>query len=97
MQRLFVVAGPAASGKTFFTKELAKRYPLEILDLDDRLDELITAKKARLDEIGMDVEKLASKEKLSAYIVESKLSQPSVPHIEIDGAVDFRKQIGYNL
>jgi predicted kinase len=179
VQRLFVVAGPAASGKTFFTQELAKKYPLKILELDDRLDELIDTRRARVEEIGMesflkeirafryddlvqravgvlrsgesvaivapftqqirdltlwasytepflelavtpllicisvspetrtkrimgrgelrDGEKVASKEKMSAYLAESERLQTTLPHIEIDGAGDFREQIKYNL
>ena len=54
MQRLFVIAGASASGKSKFTRALEKKFPLTVLDLDDRLPELLLENKKRVEEIGME-------------------------------------------
>ena len=54
MTKLFVVAGPAASGKSEFARALAKKFNLFWIDLDDDIEERIAANKALIEKIGME-------------------------------------------
>ena len=54
MPKVFVVAGPAASGKSRFASKLAKHLQVEWLDFDDNIDELIGANSSEIALAGME-------------------------------------------
>ena len=52
--KVFIISGAAASGKSSYAKTLKKRENFTILDLDDRLNELIGNDPAHVEKIGME-------------------------------------------
>jgi dephospho-CoA kinase len=52
--KVFIISGAAASGKSSYAKTLRKRENFTILDLDDRLNELIEKDPAHVEKIGME-------------------------------------------
>lgn len=54
MQRLFVIAGAPASGKSNFARMLKRKFPITVLDLDDQLKGLISDNKELITQIGME-------------------------------------------
>lgn len=52
--KVFIISGAAASGKSSYAKTLKKREDFTILDLDDRLNELIGKDPAHVEKIGME-------------------------------------------
>lgn len=54
MNQLFVVAGPAASGKSEFAKALSQRLSCTWIDSDDNLEELISENKELIAKEGME-------------------------------------------
>jgi shikimate kinase len=52
--KVFIISGAAASGKTNYAHSLQKKEHFVILDLDDRLDELIAQDPNYVAEIGME-------------------------------------------
>ncbi|MEN9735764.1 MAG: hypothetical protein RL129_474 [Actinomycetota bacterium] len=54
MSQLFVVAGPAASGKSEFAKTLSEHLACTWIDSDDNLDQLISDNKELIAKVGME-------------------------------------------
>ena len=52
--KVFIISGAAASGKSSYAKKLREREHFTILDLDDRLNELIGKDPAHVEKIGME-------------------------------------------
>jgi shikimate kinase len=52
--KVFIISGAAASGKSSYAKTLRKRENFTILDLDDRLNELIEKDPGHVKKIGME-------------------------------------------
>jgi adenylate kinase family enzyme len=52
--QVIVISGAAASGKSTYAKKLKARQDLSILDLDDKLSELIDENQKLINEVGME-------------------------------------------
>ena len=52
--KVFIISGAAASGKSSYAKSLKKSENFTILDLDDRLNELIQKDPVHIEKIGME-------------------------------------------
>lgn len=52
MAKAYFVSGLPGSGKSHFSKKLAKQLDLKIIDFDDNLSELIRKHKAEYNEVG---------------------------------------------
>ena len=52
--KVFIISGAAASGKSSYAKKLREREHFTILDLDDRLNELIGKDPSHVEKIGME-------------------------------------------
>lgn len=52
MAKAYFVSGLPGSGKSHFSKKLAKQLDLKIIDFDDNLPELIRTHKAEYNEVG---------------------------------------------
>jgi dephospho-CoA kinase len=52
--KVFIISGAAASGKSSYAKSLKKSENFTILDLDDRLNELIQKDPKHIEKIGME-------------------------------------------
>ncbi len=52
LQKLYLVSGLPGSGKTHFSRKLAKELKIEFLDFDDNLSSLISEKKSEFEELG---------------------------------------------
>ncbi len=52
LQKVYLVSGLPGSGKTHFSKKLAKQLKIEFLDFDDNLNDLISEHKKEFEELG---------------------------------------------
>jgi shikimate kinase len=52
LAKAYFVSGLPGSGKSYFSKKLAKQLDLKIIDFDDNLPELIRKHKAEYNEVG---------------------------------------------
>lgn len=92
MAKAYFVSGLPGSGKSHFSKKLAKQLDLKIIDFDDNLSELIRKHKAEYNEVG-------SEKFLEIYAQQryDDLIQRAVEHLESERSVviaaPFSKQI----
>jgi adenylate kinase family enzyme len=52
LQKVYLVSGLPGSGKTHFSRKLAKQLKIEFLDFDDNLNDLISENKKEFEELG---------------------------------------------
>ena len=52
MAKAYLVAGLAGSGKSYYSRQIAKELDLKIIDFDDNFNEFITAHKDKYEKLG---------------------------------------------